>query len=213
MKRDEWQRRYLAADRVWSGQANPWLVEAVGDLPPSTALDLAAGEGADAIWLARHGWRVTAVDFAAAALERGEIAAEDAGVADRITWLCEDLATWRPADRFDLVSVQYLHGPPSVRAAVHAVAWRATAGTLVIVGHDPHNLIEGHGGPPDPAVLYAPRDVLNTLGLSATSPEVIVAERRARHADEPDLIAWDCVVVVSRASRTVQTGQETTIRR
>lgn len=204
MKRDEWQRRYLAADRVWSGQANQWLVETVSHLPPGAALDLAAGEGADAIWLARHGWRVTAVDFAATALERGKMAAEDAGVADRITWLCEDLATWHPADRFDLVSVQYLHGPPSVRAAVHALAWRATAGTLVIVGHDPHNLIEGHGGPPDPAVLYTPQEVLVALELSATDLEVIVAERRARHADQPDLIAWDSVTVLQRRERRDQ---------
>lgn len=161
-------------------------------------MDLGAGEGADAVWLARHGWLVTAVDFASAGLARGAKAAEDAGVSDRVTWIDADLTTWRPPEPFDLVSVQFLHGPSAFRAGVHSSAWRATAGTLVIVGHDSRNAIEGNGGPPDPSLLYTAGDVLDTLGLSPESPEVLVAEQRTRHAEDLDRVALDCVVVLRR---------------
>jgi len=183
---------------VWSGRANRWLVEAAENLRPGTALDLGAGEGADAVWLARQGWLVTAVDFASAGLDRGAEAAEEAGVSDRITWINADLATWQPSERFDLVNVQFLHGSPDFRARVHQLAWLATAGTLVIVGHDPRNATEGHGGPPDLTRLYGAEDVLDSLGMWRNSAEVLVAERRTRHADDPALVALDCVVVLRR---------------
>jgi ubiquinone/menaquinone biosynthesis C-methylase UbiE len=66
-----WEERYRSATTVWSGEPNRQLVAEAADLPPGTALDAASGEGGDAVWLARRGWRVTAVDFAATALARG----------------------------------------------------------------------------------------------------------------------------------------------
>jgi SAM-dependent methyltransferase len=90
-----WEGHYRGRDQVFSGHANPVLVGVAGLLRPGAALDLGCGEGGDAIWLARHGWRVTAVDVAATALERAAEHARTAGVADRITFERHDL-TRRP---------------------------------------------------------------------------------------------------------------------
>src|SRR5215212_1558411 len=65
-----WEDRYRRRRPVWSGRPNPVLVDVVGSLRPGTALDLGCGEGGDAIWLARQGWRVTAVDISTTALDR-----------------------------------------------------------------------------------------------------------------------------------------------
>jgi 2-polyprenyl-3-methyl-5-hydroxy-6-metoxy-1,4-benzoquinol methylase len=60
MDADAWDQRYAAAERVWSVEPNVWLAQVARDLPPGRALDLACGEGRNAVWLAERGWRVTA---------------------------------------------------------------------------------------------------------------------------------------------------------
>ena len=89
----------------------PVLVDVVGSLRPGKALDLGCGEGGNAIWLARQGWRATAVDVSATALDRASSDAATAGVADRIDFQRHDLALTFPSGAFDLVSAQYLHSP------------------------------------------------------------------------------------------------------
>src|SRR3954468_4733951 len=77
------EEMYRATDALWSGRPNTQLVAESADLPAGTALDVGCGEGADAVWLARRGWQVTAVDFAATALERGAAGAGAGGGAGR----------------------------------------------------------------------------------------------------------------------------------
>ena len=203
MSQQVWQQRYGESGRVWSGRVNPCLEAVARDLPTGAAADIGCGEGADAVWLATQGWQVTALDFAQAALDRGRTAAEaeDASLANRIDWVRQDLACWEPKpNSYDLVSVHFFHADPALRAHVHRAAWRATRGTLLVVGHDSSNATEGHGGPPDPDVLYTAEDVLNTLSGVGSSREmsVEVAERKARHADDPDRIMWDSVLIARR---------------
>jgi len=84
--RESYDELYRSTPAVWSGRANRQLVVEAADLPPGTALDAGSGEGGDALWLAERGWRVTAVDFSAVALERAAAAARARGLADRIEW-------------------------------------------------------------------------------------------------------------------------------
>jgi ubiquinone/menaquinone biosynthesis C-methylase UbiE len=81
-----WEERYSGAETIWSGNPNAQLVAEVSGLTPGTALDVGCGEGGDAIWLARRGWRVTGADFSANGLARAARHAAAAGVADRIDW-------------------------------------------------------------------------------------------------------------------------------
>lgn len=177
---DMWDERYSGADRVWSGDPNPWLVEMAATLRPGSALDLGCGEGADAVWLADAGWDVTAMDFSAAGLARGAEKAQERGV--QVEWVLADLAQWTPQRRWDLVSVQFMHGDPSLREHVHNAAWAATAGTLVIVGHD-----DSHPGPPPAEVRYGVPEILAAIGLRPDSPQVAIAELR-RRGDSVDAI-------------------------
>ncbi|HVA24135.1 MAG TPA: class I SAM-dependent methyltransferase, partial [Chloroflexota bacterium] len=109
-----WDERYRSQGQLWSGRPNPHLVSEAADLTPGTALDAGSGEGADAIWLAEHGWQVTAVDFSTVALERGAARARELGdeVARRITWQHADLTDWGPpVASYDLVSAQFMQLP------------------------------------------------------------------------------------------------------
>lgn len=195
MTQQDWQERYSQAGRVWSGKVNHWLVGVATGLPPGTALDLACGEGGDALWLAARGWDVTAVDFAAAALARGADAAAAQGL--EVRWLPADIATWRPDRRYDLVSVQFLHTPdPAVRDAAIRTAWAATTGTLLVVSHDPRNAVEGTAGGPPAHVLYTAGDVLDILGIEPTDPRVVTSQARRR--ETPAGLWIDAVVVLRR---------------
>src|SRR5215212_10270654 len=99
-------RRYAAAERVFSDEPNPLVAEALGDLPPGRALDLAAGEGRHALWLARGGWRVTAVDFSRVGLVKGRRRSEAEGLA--IEWVLEDAYRCEPPPAsFDLVLIAH----------------------------------------------------------------------------------------------------------
>jgi SAM-dependent methyltransferase len=159
-----WDRRYADRELLWSAEANRFVVEETGHLPPGRALDLATGEGRNAVWLAERGWQVTAVDFSRVGLAKAEQLAGRRGV--KVRWVQADLATWEPpSGAFDLVLVAYLHVPRDVLEMVlrRSVASVAPAGRLVVVGHDRENLERGHGGPSEPSVLYSVQELTALL--------------------------------------------------
>ena len=168
MDAEHWDARYGAADRVWSVEPNHFVVAMTEDLRPGTALDLAAGEGRNALWLAERGWRVTAVDFSTVAVDRGR--SQPGG--SRVDWQVADVTTYTPDTTFDLVLVCYLQLPRRVMRQVLARArsWVAVGGHLVVVGHAVRNLHEGVGGPDDP-------DRLQDVELYAEAAGDLVVER------------------------------------
>ncbi len=173
-----WDERYAATELVWSAEPNRFVAEHLGGRTPGTAVDLACGEGRNAIWLARQGWTVTGVDFSAVAVGKGERLAGAEGVA--VNWAVADVTSWRPPEPVDLVVVAYLQLPADARRAAlrGAAASLRPGGTLFVIAHDSTNLTEGAGGPPDPAVLYTAQDVVaDTAGLGL---ETVRAERVER---------------------------------
>lgn len=160
----EWNERYAAAELVWSAEPNQFLVRETADLPPGRALDLATGEGRNAVWLARQGWRVTGVDFSDVALAKAAEIASRAGV--DVDWVQADVVEYEPEPAaFDLVAIFYLHleAPERRRALARASSAVAPGGTLLLVGHDLDNLTRGHGGPQDPARLWVAEDAVRDL--------------------------------------------------
>ncbi len=202
MSQAHWDDRYAAAPLVWGAEPNRFVVEAVEALAPAepgSALDLAAGEGRNAMWLAGRGWRVTAVDFSRTGLDRGAARAREAGV--DVTWVQADLTSYRPQERYDLVVLAYLHLDAEARRIVHRTATGALApdGTLVVVAHHTDNLTDGWGGPQDVSRLFTENDVASDLsGLEGLT--VVRAERRTRPTQTPEgeRTALDTVVVVRR---------------
>ena len=92
-----WDDRYAASELVWSREPNQFVAAELADLPPGRAVDLAAGEGRNAIWLASRGWSATAVDFSQVALDKGARLAGDLDV----TWVCADATRWDEPAAYD----------------------------------------------------------------------------------------------------------------
>lgn len=200
MDHSDWNARYAATDLVWGADPNPFVVAELADrTPQGRALDLACGEGRNAIWLAEQDWSVTAVDFSDVAIERAKKLAEGRGV--DVTWICADLASYPPPEGvFQLVLISYLQLPAAELRGVLARAAIALApmGELLMIGHARRNLSEGVGGPRDPDVLWAPEeidDALRTPGLSVQRCEHV--QRSVQTPDGPR----EAIDVLARAHR------------
>jgi SAM-dependent methyltransferase len=163
-----WEEHYGERDRIWSGRVNARLAEVASTLKPGRALDLGCGEGADALWLAEHGWHVVAVDISETALRRAAADADARGLGDRVDFGQHDLSDSFPDGVFDLVSAQFLHSmveldrPRILNRAADAVR---PGGLLVIVDHGAappwsRKLAHDHEFP-------SAQDVLDRLNLDA----------------------------------------------
>jgi thioredoxin reductase/trans-aconitate methyltransferase len=135
-----WDERYLERPQRFSGAPNAALVTEITGLRPGTALDAGAGEGGDAVWLARQGWAVTAADVSRVALQRAATAASEAGVDLEVAHL--DLTKSPAPRRYDLVTSSYVHVPGDLRRVLFTRLAEAVAprGTLLVIGHDPSDL-------------------------------------------------------------------------
>ena len=190
MQREDWDKRYASVENLWAAKPNRFLVAEVAELEPGRALDLACGEGQNAIWLATLGWEVTAVDYSEVAIAKARARAERDGT--RVAFACADLLEYEAAvGTFDLVVVLYLHIPADGRRRVLAKATAALApgGTFVLVGHDLTNLTDGVGGPSDPDLLCTPEQIAGELpGLEIERAERVLRNVKGEERDAIDAL-------------------------
>lgn len=216
-------------DRIWSGDRsaamsssapNPQLQAQVADLTPGSAIDAGCGAGAEAIWLASRGWKVTAADIARAALDVARDRAAASGVSDEIEWVQADLSTWRPDSTYDLVTTHYAHPDiPQLDFYARISTWVAPGGTLLIVGHlhpDRHDKQQHEHGQGDgdgrshgsarpeasdpPAEASATASAITAL-LDPTSWDVVTAaesQRTMTRPGGPEMTIHDVVVRATR---------------
>lgn len=193
----DWDRRYADHPWPWSREPNVFLVGEVGAMAPGRALDLACGEGRNAIWLAERGWQVTGVDFSQVAIDRARELAGERGV--EADFRRVDLLSWEPDPAaFDLVVAFYMQLFAPERARVLAAGVRALApgGTLLVVAHDLDNLEHGWGGPPMPEVLYTVAAV-----VAEVAPLEIVRAEQVTRAVETDEGVRHAIDTLVRATR------------
>jgi SAM-dependent methyltransferase len=181
-------------DKLARRPPNAHLVAEAAHLPPGRALDAGCGHGAETLWLAAHGWQVTAVDFSATALAHGRSMAEAAGadVAARIEWIEGDLARWTPKPRhYDLLLCLYVHVAGSMEDMVRKMSdGVAPGGTVFLVGHRPV----------DPG----------TGAATAAAGQVQVSVEGAVAALDSNL--WELVVADERPRAVIGTGVDAVIR-
>ena len=198
-----WDARYAAHEHVWSLGPNLFVAAETADLPPGKVLDLAGGEGRNAIWLAERGWQVTLVEFSRVALEKSEGAATSRGVT--LELVHADVTEYAPTSRtYDLVLISYLQTVESEREIWLARAADALApgGTLLILAHDASNIEHGYGGPQDASVLASPEDVAATLTAHDSALVIERVEVVERTVETPDgeRVALDHLVRARRTS-------------
>lgn len=195
-----WDTRYADADLVWGLEPNQFVRNQCETLPIGVAVDLACGEGRNALWLARLGWKVTGIDFSTVAVERARALTEREApaTARRLTWRVDDVASMKlKRESVDLSLVSYVHLPPDERSRLMVLAGRSIrpGGHAIVVGHDVRNLRQGVSGPQDEDRLYDPVE-LRRLFEGLPGLQVDLAETVERHT--ADGTALDTLVRVRR---------------
>ena len=207
---DKWNERYAGSDLVWSRVANEEFVRQTKDLALGRALDLGAGEGRNAIWLAQQGWQVTAVDFSHAGLDKGKLLSHHHEVT--IDWQVSDACDFEDEAGFDLVAIVYLHTSLDERKRwlPKAIDMVRPGGVFIYIGHDQENIVHGVGGPQMPALLPNSAEIESYLeGFEIQKAGVIhrnvniesghggSRENDAIHGQNP--VAFDCLVKATRS--------------
>jgi SAM-dependent methyltransferase len=158
---------------------NPYLARETSGLAPGTALDAGCGSGAEAIWLASHGWHVTAADISSEALARAAERAATSGAPKRLRWVEEDLGVWSPGAQFDLVMTHYAHpAMPQLEFYDRIADWVSPGGTLLIVGHLHTQGSAGHGHHPPAEASVTSATI--TARMGGMEWEIVTAEEHTR---------------------------------
>jgi thioredoxin reductase/SAM-dependent methyltransferase len=181
----DWDHRY-GRERMWTGNPNGTLVKEISGLAPGRALDVGAGEGGDALWLAEQGWNVTASDISQRALDRVDAEAERRGLRVESHHADANALEAFDTEAFDLVSAQYASIPrtPDGRGVRNLLSAVAPGGTLLVVSHDlePMRAAIGtldHSRPFDPDAYVRIDDFVAAL-TDSPSWDIEAHEKRPR---------------------------------
>lgn len=198
-----WDERYASAELIWGAEPNRFLPPEVAGLRPGRGVDLACGEGRNAIWLARQGWTMTGVDFSEVGISKARRLAAHAGVT--VELVVDDVTTVELEPVHDLVLVFYVQFEPGRRRALleRAVGALAPGGTFLMVAHDLANLTDGVGGPQDPAVLPTAEAIVAdlrrcTAGRDPVGGRLAIERAEQLHRRVGDDVAIDCLVRARR---------------
>ena len=199
----DWDHRY-GGEQMWSGKPNAALVAQISGRTPGRALDVGAGEGGDALWLAEQGWQVTATDISRRALDRIAAARGDLRVECR--HIDANALHAFDAGSFDLVSAFYASIPrtPEGRGVRNLLDAVAPGGTLLVVGHDIDAMrspIEptAHGFPFDPDA-YVRTDDFAAVLTSSPGWSIDIHEKRPRPPGAASSHHVDDVILQARRS-------------
>ena len=170
-----WNETWAGIEDCGSG-SDEILVDQVDSLTPGRALDIGSGTGGNAIWLAKHGWQVTALDYSAVAIEKGRRLATEQGV--NVDFVVADASEYQPPGRYDLITCFYIQLFPKQRATMLAAMSKALVqgGTLLFVSHDKSSRPRG----------WSSEDL-----LSLTTSEEIVAELPGLQIEQASVLQED----------------------
>jgi SAM-dependent methyltransferase len=195
--RDLWNARYSEKGELWGAEPNRFVAEWLAGLTPRRVLDLGAGQGRNAIWLAGQGHGVTAVDISDVAVEQGRRMAALADV--RVDFIAADLEHWRSEpNTFDLVVLSYLQLPSPIRTKVHrnVVDLLVSGGEVFLIGHHIDNIEHGVGGPQNPEMLFSEND----LASDFRTLEILENRKVLRPVASEGVVA-DAIDVLFRARK------------
>lgn len=209
MEGAEWDARYAAEPQLWGGEPNQFVHARLAGADPGVAVDLACGNGRNALWLAGRGWRVTGVDISTVALEQAAARCEQLGL--DVAWAAADVRTWAPPAPVDLMLVAYLHLPvPELVGVLTAAAEMLTpTGRLLYIGHSRTNFTRGVGGPSDPDVLIEIAELAQAAGTLRVR-ELAHLLRRTETGEAIDIVLdaspWPAQIPLVAKANLLETG-------
>jgi SAM-dependent methyltransferase len=160
-----WDERYSGDDLAYGESPNDFLVSMADRIPRAGhALDIGAGEGRNALFLASRGLNVLAVDQSKVGMRKAQQLAHERGLTLRTQAV--DLQDFDAEhNSFDVVSSIFVHLPAQLRATVQkrVVTWLRPGGIFLLEAYAPDQIERGTGGPKDPSLLASLDVILDEL--------------------------------------------------
>lgn len=153
-----WDEMFKEEAYRYGKEPNAFLTRQVADLPPGArVLCVGDGEGRNGVWLAQQGFAVTAVEPSHEGCRKIQALAQERGASLEVIQAA--LPAWEPAaGQYDAAALIFLHLPPGIRAAAHALIAQALrpGGALLLEAFSTRQLLGGYssGGPREEAMLY-----------------------------------------------------------
>jgi len=172
---DPWQERYSRPEYIYGVSPNEFFAAELTKLPPGIIVMPCEGEGRNAVFAAKNGWVVSAVDGSAAGKEKAMKLAVTNGV--EIEYTVTDMMDCDyPPNSADVVAFIFAHFPAAIRSSIHqkAISWLKPGGRIILEAFHPRQLPLKSGGPKDIDMLYtaellaADFQMLDTLLLQST---------------------------------------------
>lgn len=160
-----WNERYSGDELAYGEAPNDFLSIMANQLPTfGHALDIGAGEGRNALFLASRGLNVLAVDQSEVGIRKAQRLAQERGLTLRAQ--ATDLQDFDAEhNSFDVISSIFVHLPATLRAVVHkrVVAWLKQGGVFLLEAYAPDQIERDTGGPKDPSLLASLEVILGDL--------------------------------------------------
>ncbi len=192
--RDTWNERYSAEEFVYGINPNEFFKETINQIQSGKLLLLGEGEGRNAIYAAKQGWDVTAVDWSESAKLKALKLARKENVL--INYIVKSLEDFEPEnDTFDAIGLIFLHLIPEAREEIHKKAINALRenGILILIAFDKEQLGNNSGGPKDESLLYSLDEIVEDfieLDFKHLSKEIVNLNEGILHKGEAVVIKF-----------------------
>lgn len=161
-------------------EPNQFVVQYLSELPAGRMVDLAGGEGRNALWFAKRGWQVENVEISQVALEKFLLRAKRENLESSCTATHADAVDAEFSLTADLLVVAYLQIPfeKLAESLENAFSHLGPRAEIFGVWHAARNLTAGFGGPPNPEMLPTPGQLKEFAERNLATFEVFEVERK-----------------------------------
>lgn len=155
-----WDERYNSTEYAYGKAPNDFLAAHFAKIPKGNVLSLAEGEGRNAVFLAKHGYSVTAVDSSIVGLKKAELLAKERGVSINLIHASLsdfDLGT----DAWEGIISIFVPLPSTVRKDVYGRLQGAlkNGGVFLLEAFTPDQIGHGTGGGTNPDTMQTERSL------------------------------------------------------
>lgn len=192
MTKEYWNERYATDEYIFGKEPNVFFKSVIGTLPPGKLLVPAAGEGRDAVYAAKLGWDVLALDLSSIARDKALNFAKESNVT--IRYELGNIADFKcEPNIFDAVALIYFHLPPALRHETHTSLAQCVkpGGTIILEAYNKRQINNDSGGPKQLDMLMSSEELANdftSLRIIQNEEIETILQEGMRHVGKADVI-------------------------
>lgn len=174
-----WNEKFAQEEYIYGVEPNAYFKEELKKLNPGKILLPAEGEGRNAVFAAKNGWKVLAFDSSIEGKKKAEkLAAKNQ---QRIFYQIADMENFDTEEnQYDVIALIYAHSTSRERNHKNIIRFLKPGGYLILEGFSKKQINNNTGGPKKESMLFSKKeltkDFLSLTDLKITEEEIILNE-------------------------------------